>query len=324
MPTSHYLDFARPVWMRGAHAQTIIPALYRRIHAESYHTLLIDTPDNDRVWADYYPSIMGNKLAILLHGLEGSSQRHYILSLANQLLACGWAVLAWNYRSCGLELNRALRFYHSGDTDDLHTVIQYVGRVYPQYTDVVVCGFSLGGNVTLKYLGERGHLLPGCIKAGVAISVPIDLAAGSKRLEQGINKVYTARFLQHLKAKVKAKAIRYPELDLRPLKRIQTLREFDDAYTAPLHGFINAAEYYSKSSSQYYLEGIRVPTLVLQANDDPMLPPSCFPSSFAEQASYVHLLQSTGGGHVGFVTQKGLHAPSFADTFVAQWLSQNC
>jgi hypothetical protein len=305
--------------MKGAHAQTILPALYRKIEPGVYHTFVIRTPDNDLLWADYYPA-ESKKIAILSHGLEGSSQRHYIQSLAKQLQLENWAVVAWNYRSCGPEMNRTLRFYHSGDTEDLQTVLDYLKESYPQYQEYVLAGFSLGGNITLKYLGERGDTLSPLIKAGVSISVPIDLASGSKGLESGMNKIYTMRFLQHLSSKIRTKAKYFPELEVHKLRQVRTLRDFDDLFTAPLHGFRDAADYYRKASAKHYLEGIRVPTLILQAKDDPMLPTDCYPTYFAKDSSYVHLQCSSGGGHVGFVTKDGLHAPSFADSFVVQWL----
>ncbi len=313
------LPFSKPFWLKNAHAQTIVPALYRRIRFDYQERFQIVTPDDDVLWADYFPA-GGDTLAIISHGLEGSSERHYVLGLAKALAREGISSLAWNYRGCLNGPNKQLRFYHSGATEDLHTVIGWAVRQFPVYKEFVLAGFSLGGNLTLKYLGEGRFSFPKPILCSIAVSVPLDLSSGCDKLSIGINKVYENRFLRHLGAKVKAKAAIFPELDTRPLKRLTSLRSFDEAYTAPIHGFQHAEHYYQMNSSLYFLEGIAVPTLIIQSADDPMLSERCFPHRQMEGHPTIRMIVTSGGGHVGFVTPEGLHAESHAEKLSRLWV----
>ncbi len=319
MPLVKSIDFKKSPFLSSGHLQTIVPALFRDIIISHPQQYSIPTPDSDELWLDYYEGT-GNTLAILCHGLEGNSTRQYIKGLTRELLKEQAGVIAWNYRGCGPTMNKQLRFYHSGATDDLDTVISHALNYYPQYSKILLCGFSLGGNLVLKYLGENGNRLHTKIKAATVYSVPLDLSAGSKGLDSGWNKVYTQRFLQSLKKKILQKSKSFPDLNTAHLENIRTLMQFDEYYTAPLHGFEGAEAYYKASSALYYLEGISIPVLLFQSADDPMLPPSCYPKTIANSHDHLHLVITNGGGHCGFITQRGLHAPSYAEEFSIQWI----
>jgi hypothetical protein len=210
-------------------------------------------------------------------------------------------VLAWNFRGCGGEPNRLLRCYHSGDTADLHAVLTHgLGR--RSYADAVLVGFSIGGNQLLKYLGEDPERVPRAVRAAVAFSVPCDLAGSARVLARPANRFYMEYFLRSLRAKARLKNRLFGGiLDLDGLDAMTTFDAFDDRFTAPLHGFAGAADYYRRASSLPHLEAIRVPTLLINALDDPFLSPSCFPAEAAAASRQLVLETPVSGGHVGFV-----------------------
>jgi predicted alpha/beta-fold hydrolase len=239
-----------------------------------------------------------SRLAILTHGLEGSSDAAYVRGMAETLSGAGWDILAWNFRGCAREPNRLARFYHGGETGDIATV---VGHAAGSYARIALIGFSLGGNVTLKYLGEATS--PPSIVGAVAISAPVDLASSARALDRRrSNRIYLRRFLQTLIAKVEAKARRFPkELDAGGAHEIRTLQEFDNRYTAPLHGFRDAADYWARASALPFLSRITVPTLLLNARDDPFLTPESLPFAEANANPFLFLETPAQGGHVGFL-----------------------
>jgi uncharacterized protein len=289
--------FYPPLHLRNGHLQTILPTLLRRRFLVTLRRERLELPDGDFVDLDWATSGK-ERLAILSHGLEGSSSDDCVRGMATRFQRTGWDVLAWNFRGCGLEPNRLVRSYHSGETGDLGAVIALAAERYPR---IALIGFSLGGNVTLKYLGEGGcH--PAVI-AGVGISVPIDLAASANAIDRRwSNRIYLRRFLSRLLPKIKAKAVRFPTgLDTSKSHQIRTLREFDNLYTAPVHGFRDAEDYWAKSSARQYLQGIRVPALLLNARDDPFLTSESFPYLEAEKNPDFFLEAPKWGGHVGFI-----------------------
>jgi len=264
----------------------------------AYRRERIDTPDGDFLHLDWLRT-GSDKLAILSHGLEGDTDRVYMRGMATALRRAGWDVLAWNYRGCGGSPNRLLRAYHSGATDDLDLVVRHA---LPGYASAALVGFSLGGNLTLKYLGERGDTLDPRIRRAVAFSTPCDLAAGARELEKPSNRLYTWYFLRTLKAKASEKAHRFPGcVDLTRIRAARTVYDFDDAFTAPIHGFGDAADYYRQCSCRHFIEGITVPTLLVNAANDPFLPEACYPREEARQHPVFHLEIPDHGGHVGFV-----------------------
>jgi hypothetical protein len=249
---------------------------------------------------------------LLLHGLEGGLQSHYVHGLFTECALLGWGMDLMLHRTCGPELNRARRFYHSGETTDAALFVARVAAEHPE-APLALCGVSLGGNQLVKYLGEQGLAeggtgdgpgVPDQVRAAVAISVPFDLARGSRRIGQGFSRVYERHFLRSLSAKARRKLADHPDLyDPAALARVRTLWELDDLITGPVHGFRDAADYYERSSARRFLAGVRVPTLLLSAADDPFLPGAVLDAVRADAARNPCLTTEfyPHGGHVGFV-----------------------
>jgi len=288
--------YQRPKWLFSGHLETIYPALFRKVDLQKPERERIATVDGDFLDLDWYRK--GNRrLVILSHGLEGNSTRSYMLGMAREFLLNGFDVLSWNFRGCSEEMNRKVIFYHSGATYDLDAVVHHVEK---KYNEMYLVGFSLGGNLSLKYLGEKKSTNPK-LKKAVTISVPLDLAGSCNKISSGENIIYSRRFLNTLKEKVVKKALAFPgELPVGLLRKIKNLRDFDEYFTGPLHGFSDAAEYYRVNSSLQFLEQIEIPTLILNAQNDPFLSESCFPMKIARNLKQVHFEFPKHGGHVGF------------------------
>ena len=262
-------------------------------------TEVLATPDEDELHLDWYRQNSG-RLAVISHGLEGHSRRPYVLGLAKALLADGWDVLAWNFRSCGGVMNHQPRFYHSGATEDLHTVVSHA--LAGGYNNVFLSGFSMGGNLTLLYLGQQSEQIDSRISGAVTYSVPADLAGSADMLALPSRKIYMQRFLRDLHGKMQQKAERFPDLiDTTGYENIRNFHQFDNRYTAPLHGFKDAQDYWANCSALFRLKDIRVPALMVNAADDPFLSPQCFPESRKVLGAYVKVEAPKWGGHVGFV-----------------------
>lgn len=288
-----------PFWLRGGHLQSVWPSLFRRVELAQPEVEVLTTPDNDELHLDWYRQ-GSDRLAILSHGLEGHSRRPYILGMARALLRDGWDVLAWNFRSCGGVMNHQPRFYHSGATEDLDRVVRH--GLNQNYQRLGMAGFSMGGNLTLLYLAQQGERLDARIGGAVTFSVPCDLAGSADVLARPSRRIYMKRFLRDLQAKMQAKAERFPELiDVTGFDRIRSFHEFDDRYTAPLHGFASAEDYWARCSALWRLREIRVPALIVSAQDDPFLSKKCFPESEQLLGRHVTLEAPRWGGHVGFV-----------------------
>lgn len=289
-------QYTPPPFLFNGHLETIYPALFRKVALKPYQRERISTPDADFLDLDWLTQ-GSDSLVIISHGLEGDTQRPYIKGMAAAMASKGLDVLTWNYRGCSGEMNRQLRFYHSGATDDLDLVIQHA-TARGNYTNLYLIGFSLGGNITLKYLGER-QPLP-ILRKAVAFSVPLDLYASSVKISQPGNRIYARRFLNSLRNKVIRKHAAYPTLDITDIQKIATLEQFDDRYTAPLHGFANALTYYRQCSAIGFLDTIRIPTLIVNAKNDPFLSPECYPAEQLKNHPFVVLETPVRGGHVGF------------------------
>ena len=283
--------------LRNGHVNTIFPPLFRQTVRPGFVRKRFNTHDDDFLDIDWLEQ--GKKrLAILCHGLEGSSDSQYIHGTARLLYEGGWDIAAINYRSCSGEMNKQLHLYHSGATVDLHTVVEAITGAY---TTVALVGFSLGGNLVLKYTNDGLYTLSDKIKVVVAVSVPMDLAGSAVALLRRQNIIYQRRFLKSLRVKVLEKHRQYPEeVPLADLQRVNNLRDFDDYFTAPIHGFADAADYYAKCSSLPFLHHVQLPTLVINAQDDPFLSETCFPVAMAKASEALHLLMPRYGGHVGF------------------------
>ncbi|MCC5931199.1 MAG: alpha/beta fold hydrolase [Cyclobacteriaceae bacterium] len=285
------------------HLETIVPALIRKVNYPGAKRSRMRIMDGDFLDIDFYEAD-NDRAVIISHGLEGSSQRSYVLAMARVFYRHGWDVAAWNFRGCSEEMNRKPWFYHSGATNDLHQVIS-IARKRNAYRQILLVGFSLGGNLTLKYLGENIYKVPDEIIGAVTFSVPLDLAGSSMKISQAANRLYSNRFLRMLKKKTLQKngkeIDKYLEDQLRAIK---TLREFDEHFTAPLHGFKNAAHYYYVCSSLRYLSEIKLPVLIVNAHNDPFLSQECLPFELCRSLENVYLEVPERGGHMGFAGQK--------------------
>jgi predicted alpha/beta-fold hydrolase len=302
--------YRAPWWLPGGHAQTIYAALSAPRPRVIYRRERWDTPDGDFIDLDWVnePPALGNQLSAspshaplvaLFHGLEGGSRSHYALALMAAVLERGWRGVVVHFRGCGGELNRLPRAYHSGDSAEIDWVLR---RLRPQAPRLFAVGVSLGGNALLKWLGESGAAAGGVVERAAAISAPVDLMAAGNALDRGFNLIYVRHFLSSMKRKSLAKLARFPGLfDAVRVRAAGTLREFDDAVTAPLHGFRNTDDYWTRASAKPWLRGIEVPALMLNARNDPFLPGAALPAPH-EVAPAVLLEQPASGGHVGFVS----------------------
>ena len=318
-----------PAWfLKGPHAQTIWGRLVRPRRLVSLRRESLQTPDGDELIVDHLDAPKASAHFILLHGLEGSTNSVYMQGMLSAIARRGQSATAINFRSCARDPrsvsrmipNRRPRFYHSGETEDFDFVARTIASRMP---GVPLLGFgaSLGGNALLKWLGE--HPDQRVIAAAATISVPYDLAAGAVYLEHGMGRLYVARFLRTLKKKVVRLSKEFPEarIDLEGTLRSRTFREFDDAATAPLHGFADADDYYRRSSSLQYLPRIKTPTFCVSADDDPFLPREALERARAAASPAVEFLITRGGGHVGFITGRlPWRAVYWAEELIADWL----
>jgi uncharacterized protein len=306
--------YRAPLWLSppgalGGHVQTIWPALFgKRFEgvAPRYRRERWATPDGDFVdvdWQDGQSSVgdtaSDQVLLVLFHGLEGSSRSHYAQAFAHHASSMGWRYAVPHFRGCSGELNRAPRAYHSGDHVEIAWMLQRLQRVHAG--PVVAVGISLGGNALLRWAQEAGATAGNTVQAIAAISAPLDLAAGAKAIGQGFSQLsYSRMFLRSMKPRALAKWDQHPGLfDRKKLTAARTLYEFDNVFTAPLHGFRDAPDYYSQCSAKPWLARIRVPSLVLNARNDPFLPAEHLPQE-QEVGAHVTLWQPAHGGHVGF------------------------
>jgi uncharacterized protein len=290
------LPYTPPFYLFNAHLETIIPSLFRKVSLPPYQRERIATPDDDFLDLDWLTHD-SKTLVIISHGLEGNTTRGYVKGMAKALYDQGYDILAWNYRGCSEEMNTALRFYHSGATDDLATVIAHAEQ--KGYSTINLVGFSLGGNLTLKYLGED-RVRPTTIQKAATFSVPIDLHASCLKISQPANWVYSQRFLKSLRKKVMAKASVMSQLDTTGLAAVKTLHQFDDFFTGPMHGFKDALDYYTQSSALRYMDKITIPTLLVNAKNDPFLSAECYPYDRLKNHPFVVFETPERGGHVGF------------------------
>ena len=267
----------------------------------------LETPDGDFLDLDFLdpPASKGpvpSPLVVILHGLEGSSGAPYVQRLLGRIRDRGWGAAAVNMRMCSGEPNRLKATYHSGKTEDLDGVVRFLKKSRGSQRLYLV-GFSIGGNLALKWLGERGVEASGEIERAAAVSVPYDLAKSVESMDRGFNReIYTRALLMSLKAKVFAKEKRFPQaFQLDRVKRCRTFREFDREVTAPLNGFKDERDYWSKSSSQNFLKSIRIPTLLVHAEDDPFFPGRHLPLNEIRNSKHLRTLVIPQGGHLGFV-----------------------
>jgi predicted alpha/beta-fold hydrolase len=325
--------FSPAWWLSNPHAQTVWPRIARSRRPVPFTREALTTPDGDELILDH---VAGNPAPhfILLHGLEGSSHSISVQGPLSVIARRGFSATTINWRSCARDArdgmkqirNRRPRFYHSGETTDFDFVAHTLAKRHPDYT-FVAFGVSLGGNALLKWLGE--HPSQSILSAAATVSVPFDLGAGAKYLERGAGPLYVASFLRSLKRKVSEVVVRFPEMrevvDLERALRAKTFREYDDAATAPLHGFKDADDYYTRSSSLQYLGRITTPTLCVNAEDDPFLPPDVLPRVREAASPCVELRVTQRGGHAGFVAagRRPWNFTYWADELIVDWLASH-
>jgi hypothetical protein len=296
------MNYRAPAWLPGGNLQTIWPALYARRREGApplYRRERWATPDADFIDLDWLQTPPSNTLLVLFHGLEGTSSSHYAESFADFASAHGLAFVVPHFRGCSGELNLAPRAYHSGDFEEIGWIL---ARLRQQHTgSIVAVGVSLGGNALLRWAEEMGEEAARVVDAVASVSSPLDLAASGKAIGRGFNRmVYTRLFLNSMKPKAMAKLRQHPGLfNAQALNAARNLFEFDNIFTAPLHGFKNTEDYWSRASAKPHLQQIRVPALVLNALNDPFIPASSLPHP-RDAGPFVTLWQPAGGGHVGF------------------------
>jgi len=311
-------------WIPGPHLRTLWGKFFRRPVPVPVRRERWETPDGDFVDVERVDAGRRAPRLLLLHGLEGTPRSHYARGILAEAHRRGWGADLLVFRSCGGELNRTRRFYHSGETTDFGMVVERVAAEHPE-SPLVLAGYSLGGNVLLKYLGEQGSHGSPQVRAAAAVSVPYDLERGSRHIGRGFARVYERHFLRSLRRKAYAKLEHFP--DLVPREHVdgaRTLWDFDHAVTAPVHGFASAADYYSRSSAIHFLGAITTPTLLLSAVDDPFLPAAVLDEvrEIARHTPALHLEFIDRGGHVGFVSGRVPWRPFYyAEWRVAEFLN---
>jgi len=315
----------RPAWwVPGPHAQTLWGKFARRAPSVPTRIERWATPDHDFVDVLRLDAAATRPRLLLLHGLEGTIRSHYVGGLMRMAYERNWGADMLIFRSCGDEPNRTARFYHSGETGDAALVLDRILEEFPS-APILLCGISLGGNVLLKLLGERGEMLPDRVRAAAVVSVPFDLERGSRHISKGFSRIYERHFLRTLRKKAEAKLQSFPGLfDRDAMLRAETLYEFDDVVTAPVHGFRGAHDYYTRSSSLRFLARVRRPTLLLSAMDDPFLPRDVLDqvADIARRNGFLTTHFSKRGGHVGFVGGTPWNPVYYAEKRVGDFLAE--
>lgn len=296
------MNYTAPLWLPGGNLQTIWPALYaRRMHGPRprFTRERWESPDGDFIDVDWLQGPASASLLVLFHGLEGSSQSHYAQAFAEFAREQGLRYAVPHFRGCSGELNRAPRAYHSGDFEEIDWILRRMRRQHAGR--IVAVGISLGGNALMRWAGERGDSASATVDAVASVCSPLDLAAGGHAIGRGFNRqVYTRMFLRTMKAKAYAKLRQHPGLfDREAMRHARDLYEFDDIFTAPLHGFRNTEDYWARASAKPHLARIRIPALALNARNDPFVPAASLPQA-REAGNFVTLWQPEHGGHVGF------------------------
>ena len=307
--------------LKNGHISTIWPTLFRKDSVPFIRTR-ITTDDGDFLDLDWSTND-NKKLLIIGHGLEGSSNSSYVTGLTKNAIPQGFDVVAINWRGCSGQMNNKFESYHTGKSDDLRIVINHILKEY-SYPSIFYVGFSMGGNIGLKYAGETGTSIDTRIKKIVAISTPVDLESSSYKLAQTQNKLYMFRFLRTLKVKYMEKIRLFPSQELDTIKIIyaKTFLEFDEYFTAPANGFSNAVDYWTQSSSKPYLTSISVPTLIINAENDPFLAEECFPYEEVKANSFLTMLVPKYGGHVGFIESVNQLKITWAEKEIIRFISQ--
>lgn len=310
-----------PFWLRNGHVHTIYASKFLSTTPVNFERQRWDTPDDDFIDVDLLRAD-NKKVLVLGHGLEGSSERPYIQTAARYFFENGWDVIAWNSRSCSGEMNLMPKLYCHGDTSDLDFVVHEATGM--NYEKIALVGFSMGGAIILNWLGRQGNQIELPVVAAAAISAPCDIRAASQNLEKGFKKLYGNYFLEKLKEKVKLKAAQFPGLlNTQGIDHIKRWQEFDDRFSAPLNGLEDADAFYKFCSANERMHQIAVPTLILNALDDPILSKQDYPRETISSNKKIHTYFPKYGGHVGFLqypTSGASHAEQTALQFISPFL----
>lgn len=311
--------YRAPGWLLNRHLETILPVLLRIVQGISYQRERLFTDDADFIDLDW--SLSGNnKLAILTYGAIASSESSYILGVVKKLASEGYDSVIWNFRGAQ-QPNNLRRFYHGGNSDDLHRVIQHISQ-NKSYEELVLVGFSYGGNIVLKYLGEMGQSLSKSITAAVTISVPCELGSSAIELSKLTNYVYARDFMKKVTERLQSKKIAFPEQfhDI-DFNKIRNVIELDAKIATKLNNFTNLDHYYRVCSSKQYIPNIAIPTLILNSQNDPLLSQDCFPIRECENHKWVTLEMPSGGGHLGFM-MSSINGPYYSDERALDFISK--
>lgn len=296
MPLIENSAYRPNFWYKNPHFSTIYIGRFKKTYPPSYLRERLELRDGDFLDIDFQLKSK-EKAVVLCHGLEGASNRTYNNTSARYFLERNFSVFAWNNRSCSGEINRLPKLYHHGAVDDFEEMIQFV--LAKGFKEIYLLGFSMGGAQIMNYLGSKK--IDTRIKSAVAVSTPIQLKSSAETLKKGFNRVYLKNFTHKISKKLASKSEQFPEvLDWTRLKSIKTFDEIDEYFTAPLHGFKNREDYYKRASPGFVMENIKIPTLVLNALDDPFLGEECYPVSFAKEHEHVYLEMPEHGGHCAF------------------------
>ncbi len=315
-------NFLPTIPFRNGHFNTMFRPLFMKDVA-TYTRKRITTWDHDFFDLDF--SFVGSEtLVLLIHGLEGSSESKYMASNTNHLNSLGIDTVCFNLRGCSGEDNLLLSTYHSGKTEDVDFVVNYLLENY-HYKNIIIVGFSLGGNLTLKYLGEKSDAVSSIIKGGIAVSVPIDIATAEQEMDKIKNKLYMEMFFKTMKNKILEKAHKFPEynLDKDKLFKATKFKHLEYIYTAPVFGFKSPEEYWEKASSKPYLLKIKKPTLLINAKDDTFLSQECYPYQEAENSDFFFFEATKYGGHVGFMSSFKPDENRWLEHRIARFIKEN-
>lgn len=317
-----------PIGLGNGHVQSVFPTLFRKLPLPDYRRLTIPTTDGDEIMVDLLAAPNSDRCVVISHGLGGHSRRQYVVGMAHSFLNAGWNVVAWNFRgSVGSPMHRPV-FTHNGAIEDLAAVVNALPGIFRTApTRIGLVGFSMGANLSLLYLGRKAAELPQAVCGAVAFSVPCDLPATSRQMAHWSNRIYMRRFLVQLKEMLTPVAARFPErVSLEGYDEIRDFSDFDNRYTAPLHGFADAMDYWTQCSSLHVLDRIQTPALIVNAQNDPFLTPSCFPHAVCADNPALGLLAPRSGGHCGFIEFSDDHvywSERIASRFLEQCAEQH-
>jgi hypothetical protein len=330
MPVLASSTYRAPWLLRNGHAQTLLAPFWRNVPAPGYRRERLELADGDFLDLDWAArsavddAAGRGRLAIISYGMEGNAERGYVAGMVRALHGAGWDALVWNYRSCGGEPNRKVHFYHGGLIGDLQAVVQHALR--GGYRELALIGFSLGGNLTLNYLGRGSAEVPDAVRCAVAISAPVDVEDCARVMRRADNRLYVHRFLKSFRERIRRKMRAMPgKISDTPFAQIRTLEDYDERYTAPHFGFQSVPDFYRFVSSRYWLHRVAVPTLIVNARNDPFMGPDCFPVEEARLNPRVHLEMPASGGHLGFLgaRRQGMNwVEARALAFLAEGLAQ--